>query len=213
MLGEIYSGQPPEAGSDVTTGRRLQRWNPEVSKSYLCFITQSGDLYSARCNWWRRKWQHSSVLAWRIPGMGEPGGLLSMGSHRVRHDWSDLAAAAPGAIGAVCKGAWKTEHALVAPGNLHPFPRARWPVYLLVLGIPWLLSLREEGTFRMWARLYSLAKPVLLAPNSVSLLAAWTLGKKFLNSPGGTWFSKEVSTQEERFMSNLATRAWWSLPS
>ena len=55
---------------------------------------------------WRRKWQptpvllekematHSSVLAWRIPGMGEPGGLPSMRSHRVRHDWSDLAAAA-----------------------------------------------------------------------------------------------------------------------
>ena len=37
---------------------------------------------------------HSSVLAWRIPGMGEPGGLQSMGSHRVGHDWSDLAAAA-----------------------------------------------------------------------------------------------------------------------
>ena len=35
---------------------------------------------------------HSSTLAWRIPGMGEPGGLPSMGSHRVRHDWSDLAA-------------------------------------------------------------------------------------------------------------------------
>ena len=34
---------------------------------------------------------HSSVLAWRIPGMGELGGLPSMGSHRVRHDWSDLA--------------------------------------------------------------------------------------------------------------------------
>ena len=34
---------------------------------------------------------HSSVLAWRIPGTGEPGGLLSMGSHRVGHDWSDLA--------------------------------------------------------------------------------------------------------------------------
>ena len=29
---------------------------------------------------------HSSVLAWRIPGTGKPGGLLSMGSHRVRHD-------------------------------------------------------------------------------------------------------------------------------
>ena len=35
---------------------------------------------------------HSSVLAWRIPGMGEPGGLPSMESHRVGHDWSDLAA-------------------------------------------------------------------------------------------------------------------------
>ena len=35
---------------------------------------------------------HSSVLAWRIPGTGEPGGLPSMGSHRVGHDWSDLTA-------------------------------------------------------------------------------------------------------------------------
>ena len=37
---------------------------------------------------------HSSVLAWRIPGTGEPDGLSSLGSHRVRHDWSALAAAA-----------------------------------------------------------------------------------------------------------------------
>ena len=37
---------------------------------------------------------HSSVLAWRIPGTVEPGGLPSMGSHRVGHDWSELAAAA-----------------------------------------------------------------------------------------------------------------------
>ena len=37
---------------------------------------------------------HSSVLAWRIPGTGEPGGLPSVGSHRGGHDWSDLAAAA-----------------------------------------------------------------------------------------------------------------------
>ena len=36
---------------------------------------------------------HSRVLAWRIPGTAEPGGLQSMGSHRVRHDWRDLAAA------------------------------------------------------------------------------------------------------------------------
>ena len=37
---------------------------------------------------------HSNVLAWRIPGMGDPGWLPSMGSHRVGHNWSDLAAAA-----------------------------------------------------------------------------------------------------------------------
>ena len=37
---------------------------------------------------------HSRILAWRIPGMGEPGGLLSMGSHRVGHDWSNVAVAA-----------------------------------------------------------------------------------------------------------------------
>ena len=37
---------------------------------------------------------HSRVLTWRIPGTGEPGGRPSMGSHRVGHDWNDLAAAA-----------------------------------------------------------------------------------------------------------------------
>ena len=37
---------------------------------------------------------HSSILAWRIPGTGEPDGLPSVGFHRVRQDWSDLAAAA-----------------------------------------------------------------------------------------------------------------------
>ena len=37
---------------------------------------------------------HSSILAWRVPGTGEPAGLPSMGLHRVWHDWRDLAAAA-----------------------------------------------------------------------------------------------------------------------
>ena len=48
---------------------------------------------------------HSSVLAWRIPGMGEPGGLPSMGSHSIRHDWSDLAVAE-----AAMEPRWKPEH-------------------------------------------------------------------------------------------------------
>ena len=43
---------------------------------------------------------HSSVLAWRIPGAGEPGGLTSMGSFRVGHDWSDLAIVVAGRFSA-----------------------------------------------------------------------------------------------------------------
>ena len=44
---------------------------------------------------------HFSVLAWRIPGTGEPDRLPSMGLHRVGHDWSDLAAAAAAAAAEV----------------------------------------------------------------------------------------------------------------
>ena len=45
---------------------------------------------------------HTSVLAWRIPGTGEPGGLPSMGSHRVGHDWSNLAAGAVVLVAQLC---------------------------------------------------------------------------------------------------------------
>ena len=48
---------------------------------------------------------HSSILAWRIPGTEEPGGLPSMGSHRVGHHWSDLAAAAAAAM-CQCTKSW-----------------------------------------------------------------------------------------------------------
>ena len=53
---------------------------------------------------------HSSVLDWRTPGTGEPGGLPSMGSHRVGHNWSDLAAAA-------CSYKWSP-----GEGNDNPTP-------------------------------------------------------------------------------------------
>ena len=56
---------------------------------------------------------HSSVLAWRIPGTGEPGGLPSMGSHRVGHDWSDLAAAAA----ATWRGLWRMIHHVLKRGK------------------------------------------------------------------------------------------------
>ena len=52
-------------------------------------------LFNALLNKWGKAMAtHSSVLAWRFPGTEEPGGLPSMGSHRVGHDWHDLAAAA-----------------------------------------------------------------------------------------------------------------------
>jgi len=54
---------------------------------------------------------HSSVLAWRIPGTGDPGGLPSMGSHRVRHDWSELAAAAAASRGQIH---WNHNHRKLA---------------------------------------------------------------------------------------------------
>ena len=53
---------------------------------------------------------HSSVLAWRLPGTGEPGGLPSMGSHRVAHDWSDLAAAAAAGTLETCRAVWLQLH-------------------------------------------------------------------------------------------------------
>ena len=65
---------------------------------------------------------HSSVLAWRLPGTGKPGGLPSMGSHRVGHDWSDLAAAA--AIPRL-HGFWEFVP-LVKIIELHLLLRRRW---------------------------------------------------------------------------------------
>ena len=59
---------------------------------------------------------HSSVLAWRIPGTGEPGELPSMGSHRVGHDWSDLAAAAAASAAPASAGRFSTTE---SPGKPH----------------------------------------------------------------------------------------------
>ena len=71
---------------------------------------------------------HSSVLAWRIPGMGELGGLPSMGLHRVRHDWSDLAAAAESWS---CQAAHSTRLSLPTPPpffpSLHPHTPSHSP--------------------------------------------------------------------------------------
>ena len=71
--------------------RRLVGYGPwGCSRTRLSDFTFTFHFYSLE----KEMATHSSVLAWRVPGTGEPGRLPSMGSHRVAHDWCDLAAAA-----------------------------------------------------------------------------------------------------------------------
>ena len=66
--------------------------------SHCCSTQEVGPLFIIVCVCYvcseKAMATHSSTLAWKIPGTAEPGGLPSMGSHRVGHNWSDLAAAA-----------------------------------------------------------------------------------------------------------------------
>ena len=95
---------------------------------------------------------HSSVLTWRIPGMGEPDGLPSMGSHKVPHDWSDLAAAAA--------GRWKEER----ESFLH----------LLILNCLQLKIILIQGGIFWSSSLYQACFPRVRAP-FLSPVAASTL--------------------------------------
>ena len=70
---------------------------------------------------------HSSILAWRIPGTGEPGGLPSMGSHRVRHDWGDLAVAMPPINPFYLFLAYSVPPARKALNHFPPIPPQRHP--------------------------------------------------------------------------------------
>ena len=65
----------------------------------ICYLlARMGEIYTlftiSRCRQEKAMASHSSTVAWKVPWMEEPGRLQSMGSHRVGHDWSDLAAAA-----------------------------------------------------------------------------------------------------------------------
>ena len=75
---------------------RSYLWSKTASLliGFALFFYNSGVLYSTLE---KAMATHSRILAWRIPGTEEPGGLPCMGLHRVGHDWSDLAAAAAAA--------------------------------------------------------------------------------------------------------------------
>ena len=93
---------------------------------------------------------HSSILAWRIPWTVEPGGLPSLGSYRVGHDWSNLAVAAAG-----LRVPWLPLFALLSCGPKPPSGgsvlwgqggRAAYRVMsVLSPGPPWLLT--QESCF------------------------------------------------------------------
>ena len=99
---------------------------------------------------------HSSVLAWRIPGTAEPGGLPSMGSHSVGHDWSDLAAAA----------AVRLQHTRL------PIIASEWG--LAILGCP-----RDSGFYsceNISSRFLSICYPfciIEVGPRSLSIEIGW----------------------------------------
>ena len=75
-------------------------------------------------SWWKEMATHSSILAWGIPWTKEPGGLLSMGSHRVGHNWSDLA----------CMHALETEMATYSSILAWRIPGTEEPGGLLSMG-------------------------------------------------------------------------------
>ena len=86
---------------------------------------------------------HSRILAWRIPGTGEPGGLPSMGSHRVGHYWSDLAAAVTAYCGLlipdVLRGPWWLSSSLWPVPHLSkicPFLEQKWNLWKQYREIP-----------------------------------------------------------------------------
>ena len=91
MMTNWYYNRVAESESGIQTGVKqpLRIW----SQTRLCTAENLNCLWTVE----KEMAAHSSVLAWRIPGTGEPGGLPFMGSHRVGHDRSDLAAAAAAA--------------------------------------------------------------------------------------------------------------------
>ena len=91
---------------------------------------------------------HSSVPAWRIPGTGEPGWLPSMGSHRVRHDWSNLAAAA------AVMGSLRVGHDWADSLSLFTFMywRRKWqPTAVFLPG-------ESQGRGAWWAAVYGITQ-------------------------------------------------------
>ena len=139
---------------------------------------------------------HFSVLAWRIPGTGEPGGLPSMWLHRVGHDWSDLAAAAarPSPPAADCSN---VSNPVALPGFLKLHMCLFTLCSLLKLYLPLISSHQKlklkylKDFFFLVHRYTSIAKKT--AWNSVNKYSfnVYSVNKSVNESQTGQWMNKE----------------------
>ena len=112
---------------------------------------------------------HSSVFAWRIPGTGEPGGLPSMGLHRVGHDWSNLAAAAAAAY-------HKAKISLCEKG---PYSQSYGFLIVMYGCESWTINKAEcqrVDAFELWCRRKLLRVPWTARRSNQSILAWWMQG-------------------------------------
>ena len=86
----VYSSQCKISADFLPQRRHMLRWTWQTKPIRLSDVTLTFHFHALE----KEMATCSSIIAWRIPGTGDPGGLVSLGSHRVGHDWSDLAAAA-----------------------------------------------------------------------------------------------------------------------
>ena len=128
---------------------------------------------------------HSSVFAWRIPGTGEPGGLPSMGSHRVGHDWSDLAPAAAAWMRCLCVLHLFSFNCHSCSSGLEKSRSWLW-LYLLIWFSPRLHTFRFQSVLRLPVfNLATFSSPAISSAISLLWHSLWkppaTSGLTFLH--------------------------------
>ena len=117
---------------------------------------------------------HSSTLAWKIPWTEEPGGLQSMGSRKVGHDWSDLATAAAAAVAAAVNLSHHQitqDHFFLSISVIHvtyPYLTTTWSITIITLNSYLLDQLRIQKV-RLHLFFHSLCRSKFLMLSSFSL--------------------------------------------
>ena len=138
---------------------------------------------------------YSSILAWRIPGTEEPGGLPSMGSHRVGHDWCDLAAAGH-CRACVCSWSNEEHYMGLRQGTL-------WDDLDFEMIMPNTMIRKDKGTPRL------VAQSVNDSPSMQE--TAWSTGDLGLIPGSGRFLGEGHSNplQYSCLENPMDRRAWW----